>query len=131
LQDRAQSQRGAADGELDHVGRGSAVHRRSQRPVSRQHAGQGEAGGAGAGRDQDLQGGSGRGRTAGRPDQGAVRQVLQGMTVRRVDLSGPALAAVAMLLAIMIVLPMGWLMIYAFADKDGQATVANFVTLFT
>ncbi|HTD80337.1 MAG TPA: ABC transporter permease subunit, partial [Chloroflexota bacterium] len=31
----------------------------------------------------------------------------------------------------MIVLPMGWLMVYAFSSKDGQATLANFVTLFT
>ncbi len=51
--------------------------------------------------------------------------------MRRVDLSSPALVAVAALLAIMIVLPMGWLMIYAFATKDGQPTVGNFVTLFT
>jgi iron(III) transport system permease protein len=31
----------------------------------------------------------------------------------------------------MIVLPMGWLVVYAFATKDGQATLDNFVTLFT
>jgi iron(III) transport system permease protein len=53
------------------------------------------------------------------------------MTARRFDLSGPALAAVVALLAVMIVLPMGWLIVYAFATKDGQATVGNFVTLFT
>src|SRR6476646_8147197 len=41
------------------------------------------------------------------------------------------MAAVAALLAIMIVLPMGWLVVYAFATKDGQATLGNFVTLFT
>ena len=50
---------------------------------------------------------------------------------RRFDLSSPALALVAALLAIMIVLPMGWLVVYAFATKDGQATLGNFVTLFT
>ena len=41
------------------------------------------------------------------------------------------MAAVVALLAIMIVLPMGWLVVYAFATKDGQATLGNFVTLFT
>ena len=53
------------------------------------------------------------------------------MTLRRLDLSGPALAAVVALLAVMIVLPMGWLMVYAFASKDGEPTLGNFVTLFT
>lgn len=53
------------------------------------------------------------------------------MTLRRFDLSSPALALVVALLAVMIVLPMGWLMVYAFATKDGQATFSNFVTLFT
>ena len=41
------------------------------------------------------------------------------------------MAAVVALLAVMIVLPMGWLAVYAFATKDGQATLGNFVTLFT
>ena len=50
---------------------------------------------------------------------------------RLFDASRPVLVAVAALLAIMIVLPMGWLMVYAFATKDGQATLGNFVTLFT
>ena len=52
-------------------------------------------------------------------------------TARLFDASRPVLFAVAALLAIMIVLPMGWLMVYAFATKDGQATLGNFVTLFT
>lgn len=47
------------------------------------------------------------------------------------DFSRPVLFAVAALLAIMIVLPMGWLMVYAFSTKDGQATLGNFVALFT
>jgi len=50
---------------------------------------------------------------------------------RAFDVSRPVLALVVALLAIMIVLPMGWLVVYAFATKDGEATVANFVTLFT
>jgi iron(III) transport system permease protein len=53
------------------------------------------------------------------------------MTLRRLDLSRPVLALVVALLAVMIVLPMGWLVVYAFAGKDGQATLGNFVTLFT
>jgi len=48
-----------------------------------------------------------------------------------IDFSRPVLALVVAFLAIMIVLPMGWLVVYAFATKDGQATIANFVTLFT
>jgi len=50
---------------------------------------------------------------------------------RVIDFSKPVMAAVVVLLAIMIVLPMGWLVVYAFATKDGQATLGNFVTLFT
>src|SRR5205809_7922879 len=62
--------------------------------------------------------------------EGAVNGV--GMNSgRALDFSRPVLIAVVALLAAMIVLPMGWLMVYAFADKDGQATLANFVTLFT
>jgi iron(III) transport system permease protein len=49
----------------------------------------------------------------------------------RFDLSSPALAAVVALLAVMIALPMGWLVVFAFATRDGQPTLANFVTLFT
>jgi iron(III) transport system permease protein len=47
------------------------------------------------------------------------------------DLSRPILIAVVVLLAGMIVLPMGWLVAYAFATRQGQATLSNFVTLFT
>ena len=50
---------------------------------------------------------------------------------RPFDVSKPVLVIVGALLAIMIVLPMGWLVVYAFATKDGQATLGNFVTLFT
>jgi iron(III) transport system permease protein len=47
------------------------------------------------------------------------------------DLSRPILAAVMALLAVLIVLPMGWLVAYAFSTSDGKATLGNFVTLFT
>jgi iron(III) transport system permease protein len=41
------------------------------------------------------------------------------------------MVAVVALLAVMIVLPMGWLVVYAFSDKTGHPTLANFVTLLT
>ena len=53
------------------------------------------------------------------------------MTLHRFDLSRPLMVAVVALLAVMIVLPMGWLVVYAFSDKAGNATFANFVTLVT
>ncbi len=53
------------------------------------------------------------------------------MTPRRFDLSLPVLIGVVILLAAMIALPVGWLFVYAFADKEGQPTLDNFVTLFT
>ena len=53
------------------------------------------------------------------------------MTLRRLDLSQPLIMAVVALLALMVVLPMGWLVVYAFSNKAGAATLANFVTLFT
>ncbi len=53
------------------------------------------------------------------------------MRLRRVDLSWPILVGIVVLLAVMIVLPMGWLGVFAFADKEGHPTLGNFVTLFT
>ncbi len=50
---------------------------------------------------------------------------------RLFDVSRPVLIAVAALLAILIALPMGWLIVTSFSTKDGQATLGNFVTLFT
>jgi iron(III) transport system permease protein len=49
----------------------------------------------------------------------------------RLDLSRPILAGVMALLVVLIVLPVGWLLVYAFSDTDGKATLGNFVTLFT
>lgn len=45
------------------------------------------------------------------------------------DLSGPVLAATALFLLVLIGLPVGWLIAYAFSDKAGTATLANFVAL--
>ncbi len=53
------------------------------------------------------------------------------MTLGRFDLSRPLMVAVVALLAVMIVLPMGWLVVYAFSDKAGNPTLGNFVTLLT
>ena len=47
------------------------------------------------------------------------------------DLSKPVLVAVALLLVVMIALPMGWLIAYSLSDKEGHATLGNFVALFT
>src|SRR5262249_36756020 len=41
------------------------------------------------------------------------------------------LVAVTILLALMIVVPMAWLVVYSLSDKEGHATLANFATLFT
>ena len=49
---------------------------------------------------------------------------------RGLDLSRPVLIAVTLLLAVMIVLPMGWLVAYSLSDKAGHATLDNFVSLF-
>ena len=49
----------------------------------------------------------------------------------RFDLSRAVLLGVVILLVAIIVLPVGWLFIYAFADKQGHPTLGNFVTLFT
>ena len=53
------------------------------------------------------------------------------MTLRRPDLSQPLMLLVAALLVLMIVLPMGWLVVYSFSDKAGNPTLENFVRLFT
>jgi iron(III) transport system permease protein len=50
---------------------------------------------------------------------------------RSLDLSRIVLFAVSALLALMVVLPVGWLAVYAFLSKDGQATLDNFATLFS
>ncbi|TBR21846.1 MAG: iron ABC transporter permease, partial [Reyranella sp.] len=50
---------------------------------------------------------------------------------RSFDLSRPVLAAVTALLAVMIVLPVGWLLVVSLTGKDGGITLANFGALFT
>ena len=47
----------------------------------------------------------------------------------RIDLSTPILLLFAAVLCVLIVLPLSWLAIYAFSDKDGAFTLGNFVRL--
>jgi iron(III) transport system permease protein len=47
------------------------------------------------------------------------------------DLSWPVLFLFAAALCVLIVLPMSWLVYYAFVDRAGSFTLGNFVTLFT
>jgi iron(III) transport system permease protein len=52
-------------------------------------------------------------------------------TRSRTDLSGAVLALFAVALGILVVLPIGWLVIFAFSDRSGRFTLANFRVLFT
>ena len=60
-----------------------------------------------------------------------VPRVARADAWRLPDLSRPVLIAVAALLVVMIALPMGWLIVYSLSDKAGNATLGNFVALFT
>lgn len=50
---------------------------------------------------------------------------------RGFDASAPLLIGVALLLAVLVVLPLAWLFVYAFSDKAGTPTLDNFVAIFT
>jgi iron(III) transport system permease protein len=50
-------------------------------------------------------------------------------TARHIDLSMPALAALALLLAALVLMPLSWLCYYGFTDKAGHFTLGNFVQL--
>ena len=49
----------------------------------------------------------------------------------RFDPSGAVMAAFAAVLCLLIVLPIGWIAVFAFTDRTRAPTLANFVTLFT
>ena len=49
----------------------------------------------------------------------------------RIDLTRPVLWLFAAFMIVLIVLPLSWLMVYAFTDKTRYPTLQNFVTLFT
>lgn len=47
----------------------------------------------------------------------------------RLDLFRPTFVLLALLLAILVLLPLGWLLYYSLVDKDGAFTLANFAAL--
>jgi len=49
----------------------------------------------------------------------------------RFDLSRPVMLLFAAVLCLLIVLPIGWLVVFAFTDRARNPTLANFYTLFT
>jgi iron(III) transport system permease protein len=49
----------------------------------------------------------------------------------RLDLSGAVMALFAGILALLIILPLGWLVVFAFSDRARNPTLANFQLLFT
>jgi iron(III) transport system permease protein len=50
---------------------------------------------------------------------------------RRLDLSGAVMALFAAVLALLIILPLAWLVVFAFSDRSRKPTLANFQLLFT
>ena len=58
------------------------------------------------------------------PSSGEVRR-------SRFDASRPVMAAFAVLLAVLVLLPLSWLVVYAFSDRAGGFTLGNFSQLFT
>ena len=95
-------------------------------------------------RHQTDEGRSGGGIEARRRDQGALRQAVPrlmtaiavhsaGRTGARFgfDLSKPVLLLFAAVLCVLIVLPLSWLVYYAFTDKNGAFTLANFGRLLS
>ena len=51
--------------------------------------------------------------------------------IRRLDLTRPILWLFAAFMILLIVLPLSWLVLFAFTDKARRLTLQNFVTLFT
>ena len=49
----------------------------------------------------------------------------------RLDISGAVMALFAAVLCLLVVLPIGWLVAFAFTDRARNVTLANFRTLFT
>jgi iron(III) transport system permease protein len=49
----------------------------------------------------------------------------------RLDLSAPVIGLFAIALCILVLLPMGWLVVFALSDRAGHPTLANFTALFT
>ena len=117
--------------------------RRFRRHAFLPRAGHGAARPAAAARHQ---GDEGRRRCGGadeRGDQGALHQTIPGVNVAimaravprwtaiRPDLSSPVLIAVSAVLAMLVILPLAWLVYFSFHDRAGGFTLANFVALVT
>src|SRR5215475_12023484 len=49
----------------------------------------------------------------------------------RIDITQPVLWLVALVLAVLILLPLSWLAVYSLTDKARHVTLQNFVTLFS
>jgi len=49
----------------------------------------------------------------------------------RIDFSGAVLTLFAVALCVLVVLPVGWLVSFAFSDRSGKVTLANFRLLFS
>ena len=52
-------------------------------------------------------------------------------TRSRLDISGAVMALFAAVLCLLVILPIGWLVVFAFTDRARNVTLANFHTLFT
>src|SRR3954447_26049711 len=50
---------------------------------------------------------------------------------KRMDLTSPVLIAFAGVLCVLIVLPLSWLLYYAFVDRSGAFTLGNFGQVYT
>ncbi|MEP7058678.1 MAG: hypothetical protein ABI809_12995, partial [Caldimonas sp.] len=49
----------------------------------------------------------------------------------RIDLFGPVFGLLVLALAVLVLLPLGWLLYYSLTDKNGAYTLANFAALAT
>src|SRR5215472_865844 len=49
----------------------------------------------------------------------------------KIDLTRPVLWLVALVLAVLILLPLSWLAVYSLTDKARHVTLQNFITLFS
>jgi iron(III) transport system permease protein len=58
-------------------------------------------------------------------------QAARGSAGARFDLSGGVMALFAAILCLLIVLPIGWIVVFAFTDRTRKFTLDNFAALFT
>jgi iron(III) transport system permease protein len=61
----------------------------------------------------------------------AIARAASRWAAIRLDLSSPVLVGVSAALAMLVVLPMAWLVYFSFRDRAGGFTLANFVALAT